>query len=498
MDFKPLAPYRRDPVGFFKDHLGITPHEGQVRFLENAFRWDDDGNMIYKYINLTASNRYGKTVLIAGLHLWFAMYKHGLKVRGQDWSYSKYGIINLCPLVDLANVTRDMVHEILQNRAKEQIQNPEGRGFCDLGPFFARGDDGYLVTFGDYKGFKTKYSNVTLEYRTTADNAKAVQGTPKYLVTFDEAGRQKNFLNLMGAHVNPRTLDTGGIVLTATTPDVDTGTDYEEWWNKGWMENEFRDPLHFSMRAGIKDNPHVTQKMIDDLLSGTPDYLKDQVLEGKFVQAADAFFGKPGIDRAFKQNVKPTDQRLKDHYYIIGCDLAVAKAGDRSVFVVWDATTIPFRVVRVIEKTRGTPHPVLINDMKDLLEYYNGEWTNPLTGLTESCMAELVYDSTGMGGKMFRYEMNSLTPFPRGYDFGGNTKKKLEILASLRLMLDKDQIQIPGVYLALKQELKNYKRADVNMDTDSVMAMALAAYVAERFRPLSKDEIEETKWKGVY
>lgn len=495
-----LKSYRYDPVGFFPAHLGIEPHPGQVKFMSEAFKFEGD-RLVYKYTNLTASNRYGKTVMLAGLQLWMAVYKHGLKAMNQaDWQMHKYGIINLCPLVDLANVTRDMVHDILRNQAKEQIENPLGRGFCDIGSMFQKGDDGYLVVFGDYKGFRTKYSNVTMEYRTTGDNAKAVQGTPKYFITFDEAGRQKNFLNLMGAHVNPRTLDTGGYIFTATTPDVDTGTDYEEWWNKGDPDNEFRDPLFFSDNGNIYDNPHVTPKMITDLLAGTPDYLKDQVLYGKFVQGADAFFGKPAVDRAFKHSLKPSEQRIRSHFYIIGCDLAVVKAGDRSVFIVWDATTPPYRVMRIVTPTRGTPGPILVNEMKALLEYYNGEWINPITGLTESCTAELVYDSTGMGGKMFRDEMNSLTPFPRGYDFGGATKKKFDLLSSLRLVLDKDMLEIPGVYLQFKQELRNYKRLDKGDETDHVMAAALAAYVAERFRPLTKDEEEEAKqaFQGVY
>ena len=495
LNTKALEPYRFKPVEFFEDRLGIKPHEGQARFLREAFRFDERGHLVYKYPNLTASNRWGKTVIVAGVHLWFAVFKHGLYKSGASWLHHRYGIINLCPLVDLANVTRDMVNDILMNRAKEQINNPDGRGYCDIGPLFEKSDYGFLVNFSkDYKGFRMILTNVSLEYRTTDDNAKAVQGTPKFLITFDEAGRQKNFLNLIGAHVNPRTLDTGGVIFTATTPDVDTGNDYEEWWEKGNPENEFRDPHFFSMNGAISDNPYVTKKMIEDLLAGTPEYLKDQVLLGKFVQGADAFFSKPSIDRNWKDDIKPSEARQNKHQYVIAADLAVAQAGDRSVFAVWDITTKPYRVMRIIEKSRGTPAPVLINDLKELLEYYNAEWVNPLSGLTESCTAELVYDSTGMGGKMFRDELSTLDPYPRGFDFGGVTKKKLEILATLRLVLDKDMLVVPGVYLNAKQEFRNYKRTDAKLETDTVMAMALAAYLAER--SVVADDAQ--KFAGVY
>jgi hypothetical protein len=484
-----LEEYRYDVVGFSDAHCGVELHDGQKRFLREAFSFNDDGSFVYKYPNLTASNRWGKTVVVAIVHLWFAVFKHGLAIEGADWFKHPYHIMNICPLVDLANLARDAINDILQNKAKEQINRPSGRGHSDLGPLFERGDDGYLITFGDYKGFKTKVSNVSMEYRTSADNFKAGQGKSLYLVTFDEAGRQKNFQAMMGAHVVPRTLDTNGMVATFSTPDVDTGTDYEEWCNKGDSENFFRDKLFFYMRGTVKDNPHLTPKMIRDMTAGVAEFLIPQVLEGKFVQGAEAFFPKPSLDRAFRVDIRPEEGRVPGHLYIIGCDLAVAKAGDRSVFVVWDITKPPFQVLRVIEPKRGTPHPQLIATMKELLEFYNAEWPNPADPEKPLFSeAELVYDSTGLGGKMFKTELSTLTPAPRGYDFGGVTKAKFDILSSLRLLLDKDLLLIPAVYGGMKQELKNYKRTDAKLETDSVMAMALAAYLAERALPVDIDE----------
>lgn len=486
-----LERYRYDIVGFARECLGIELHEGQKRFLRRAVKFDADGRLVKKYINLTASNRWGKTVCLAVIHLYFAVYKHGLYVEGADWLSYPYGIINLCPLVDLANVLRDMVDQILRSEAKEQINNPRGRGYCKISPLFETNEKGsYLVTFGDYKGFRTKLTAVSMEYRTTDDNAKAVQGTPKFLITFDEAGRQGNFLNLMGAHVNPRTLDTGGVIFTATTPDVDTGTDYEEWWKKGDPDNFFADPLFYSARGVIRDNPYVTEEQIQKLIAGTPEYLLPQVLYGEFIQGSEAFFAKSGIDKSFVSELQAEHKREHGHFYIIGADLAVAKAGDRSVFVVWDATKKPYRVLEVIEPKRGTSHPVLIQQMKELLEYYHSEWPDPESpNVIRKSEALLVYDATGLGGKMFKTELANLVPRPRGYDFGGLSKKKLEILTTLRLILDKGQIQIPGTLLAMKQELKDYKRTDAKLDTDSVMAMALAAYMAER--SIAPDEMEE-------
>ncbi len=51
-DFKRrLEGYRDDPVGFARDILGVDPHPGQVRWLENATSRENA---------LTAGNRFGK------------------------------------------------------------------------------------------------------------------------------------------------------------------------------------------------------------------------------------------------------------------------------------------------------------------------------------------------------------------------------------------------------------------------------------------------------
>jgi len=141
----------------------------------------------------------------------------------------------------------------------------------------------------------------------------------------------------------------------------------------------------------------------------------------------------------------------------------------------------------MIEPKRGTPHPDLIAKMKELLEFYHAEWYEE--GVLQKSEALLIYDSTGMGGKMFKTDVSTLYPRPRGYDFGGTSKKKLEILTTLRLLLDKGQLEIPGEFGAAKQELKDYKRIDAKLETDSVMALALAGYLAER--AVLPDEIEE-------
>jgi hypothetical protein len=489
-----LAEYRYDPVGFADKHCGVALHIGQQEFLREAFRFDENGKLRYKYPNLTASNRWGKTVVVAISHLWFSVYKHGLNVLGSDWFEHPYGIMNICPLVDLANLARDMVNDLLQNKAKEQILRPGGRGYCDLGPMFERGDDGYLVTFGDYKGFRTKVTSVTMEYRTSSDNAKALQGKPLYYVSVDEAGRQKDFQNLMGAHVVPRTLDTGGVIATYSTPDVDTGTDYEAWCMKGDPENYYRDRLYFYYRGSIYQNSHIKSKDIDDLKAGVPEFLWPQVLEGRFVQGSEAFFGKPSLDRAFKMDIRPNLGREGGRLYIVGADFAVAKAGDRSVFAVIDATQKPFRLLRLMEY-RGVEHPDLIAKLLELNAFYNAEWKDE-NGSQQKCEGILTYDSTGLGGKMFQTEMSTFIPRPRGYDFGGVTKKKLQILSSLRLILDKNWLVIPATYGGLKQELRDYKRTDAKLDTDSVMALALAVHLAEKLLPV---ELDEEAWEqGVY
>ena len=480
-----LYQYRLDVIGFSENILGVALHDGQKRILQASFPVGVEPlDWPFKFIHISTGNRFGKSVILAVLHLWFGTYKHRLPFAfgSDDWFDSPYAIINLCPLNEIAYVVREKVGLILMGKSLEQLKNVNGRGKVDPAAVALwkmpsagerdRSGNPFLQMIPDteYKGYVSKH-NVHLEYRTADDHGKAVQGRTKYLITFDEAGRHKDPLGLLGSDIAPRTIDSRGLVVTATTPHLETSSNYEEMWERGNPSNPDRGKYTISFNGSMTENPHVTQQMREESLEDQPPYLWPQVIDGKFIQSEDAFFSADTINWA-AQNIPNRRRRTRGHTYIIGWDLAIAKAGDRSIGVVVDISTVPCRVVEMLELKKGTKHPQIIVEMDKMLSFYHNE--------KDGCIARMVYDATGMGGQMFKTEVAVLYPRPKGYNFAGLLSKKLNLLKSVSILLSKKQLIYPKECTRLRYELKNYKRGDTKLETDTVMALALAVHIVER------------------
>lgn len=486
--------YRLDVIGFANDVLGVELHPGQVRILSGAFpKGVEPEDWQYKYFHISTGNRFGKSVLMAILHLWFAFFKHRCPAEygTEDWFLYPYAVANICPLNDIAYVVREKVGLILQDKAKEQLMRPGGRGYCEpsFKALFKQAKKGevdksgnpFLVSIPDseYKGFITEH-NVHLEYRTADDHAKALQGRVKYLVTFDEAGRHKDPVTLLASDIAPRTIDSRGVIVTATTPHLESESNYEELWQTGNPENPDRARFSISFEGSMEENPHVTEQMIEEALDGQPDYLRDQIVGGKFIQSAEAFFNAKSINEA-AVNLPNKRRRIKGHLYIIGWDLAIAKDGDRSIGAVVDVSETPCKLVEYMELPKGTQHPQIVLEMYKQLAFYHND--------KAGTKALMTYDATGMAGLMFKHELRVLYPKPIGIDYAGTIKKKLNMLQSLRMMLSKKRLIFPKECVRLKYELKHYKRKDMKLETDAVMALALVARLVERTKGrLGKDK----------
>lgn len=448
----------------------------------------------YKATHTRTGNRFGKSVIFSVVGIWFAVYKHRVPVPygTEEWFDFPFSAVNIGPVNENAYVVREKVGLILQDKAKEQILRIGGRGHIlpEIQALFKtaknkqemdRSGNPFLLTVPDteYKGYITEH-NAHLEFRTTDDHFKAGQGRTKYLVSFDEAGRYKDCVTLIGSDIIPRTIDSRGIVMTATTPHLETDSDYEEVWNMGDPENPDRSQYQMSFTGSMRENPHVTEQMIEEALDGQPDYLRDQIIEGKFVQSHGAFFNADTIRRA-AQDIPNQRRRTRGHQYVISWDLAIAKDGDLSIGVVWDVSKAPIEMVEYKELRRGSSSETLVNEMREMLEFYNNERFN--------CRGLMTFDETGFGGLIIREQLQGLRPRPRPFQFAGGKHKKISILMSLKVFLDRGWLVFPKSCNRLQHELKRYRIDDNKLDTDSVMAMSMGAALAEKLsRPYLKKE----------
>src|SRR5258708_5822556 len=93
---KALREGRSDPIIFIEDLLGMRLHDGQKRYLRNSLSKQTRINL------LTCANRWGKSTLLACLHIWYNFYKIGLPEAHDDksqlaWERAEYRTANIAP-----------------------------------------------------------------------------------------------------------------------------------------------------------------------------------------------------------------------------------------------------------------------------------------------------------------------------------------------------------------------------------------------------------------
>ena len=102
---------RTDPVFFAEEVLGLELHKKQKIFLRNVIRAEG--------FILCPSNQFGKSFIIAVLHIWACFFRYRLKgwdtiTKNSKWFFStRYQTINLSPVLDQAITVYGYIIDIL-------------------------------------------------------------------------------------------------------------------------------------------------------------------------------------------------------------------------------------------------------------------------------------------------------------------------------------------------------------------------------------------------
>jgi hypothetical protein len=99
----------------------------------------------------------------------------------------------------------------------------------------------------------------------------------------------------------------------------------------------------------------------------------------------------------------------------------------------------------------------------------------------ERSVCTTALDTTGFGGATFRDLLSHLHPF-RSVEFGGTKSRKLKLLLNLKAAIEKGHLKLPrhGIWLILRRQLLGYRLDDRKLETDAVMALAIAWSEVER------------------
>lgn len=468
-------------------------HPGQLEYLRRT-------QLQNKKINiLTCANRWGKSTFIACLQLWYLYYKIGIKESSEDdgsWEKVEYRTANIAPHSANTEAVFKAIHQIMTSTFS--ITNPvTGKmrtNDCIIEWFYLK--DRTLNT-PPYKQFFA--FNQYIEHRSLGgDQGDSLQGKPYGLITYDEGGRSNHLELEISGGILPRLFDWSGPLHILSTPDSNSKSSlyYYSLYQDGLAG------VHntLTMTGSLRDNTFFTPEQIQeqyDLYKDDP--LADQVLEGKFVFGGDTLFDNESILDARDHSLDDGVRKVDGHKYVIGIDTAIGS--DEMVYVVLDITAKPYQLVRMIAVKGNSKSPQMhlydlldlvdtywnhVDNLYILLETWNGESVRFYMDLPSEVASITQTYGSWQPNRIAVQNDNPIKPKP-------NAAKKADILISLRKLLSARELKIPYNQKLIDQ-LAIYREDDSHLQTDRVMALALATQRATQVEELAPNNWVSIEW----
>lgn len=268
--------------------IGIKPLPWQSKV------WNE-GLMHHPNVVGRLPNGVGKTVDYGLIYFKAGVYRH--------WApeyWGTYSMRHLGPLEEHAMKTHTKMTEALDGRAREQAyraRRPDGKmGWLYrpnlLAPFIEARD------VEKHPGFEFFGGSALLSFTGTAQGARSSDGTDPFVLGWDEVRHERNVTYVVGTIITPRYLRTpDGRFITLYTPDADgaaieLGEMYRrgQTGRKGW----------WSFAIGLKEgNPTIRKADYDRVERDSPKRVRGQILRGEEAQPQGALFPKKDIDAMF-------------------------------------------------------------------------------------------------------------------------------------------------------------------------------------------------------
>lgn len=466
----------RSNIKFFASRwLGIEGNPGQVKWWEACAERDDSGwRPRYLTTVVSAGNRAGKTLAMAVLCFHHAFYKLGIRTAdgtvdsARKWADHPFEWYH----IGIQQETAELVFRELSMMLEGLHPAQKGRG-CPLTKEIGKVATHEKKFRGEYPWIKIhpSFGGGNIHFRTTQDKAKALLGKDMNGISFDEAAFEP-YLDLIYQEVlNLRRLSTGGPLHFIGTP-TEGQNFYADLWDRGNVENPNRDPQFISFRMSTRDNVGygLSGDTFEAILRQQDEYLIPQNVDGEFIEARESFFSSQSVDKCFREDLSDDYAPAVGHRYVQGVDPGISADSTWSIVLDYSDRN-QMRGVRARRRTGKQTIPAIVNMVRENHLLYNDS----------KSFCTTVVDSTGLGGRMFQQEFNIIRPI-RGFDFGGTKSKKVVLLNDLKAVIDKVQISFPrtGSWMELRRQLLGYKLDDKKLETDAVMALAIAVRHATR------------------
>ena len=479
-----------DPIFFAEEFLGMPLHEGQKRWLRA--KADDFANgRKTKIWNLVPGNRWGKSVVVAILHIWHGFYKIGIS-RGDAEAINRasYMTVNLAPHSDATKPVFDAIKQILTSSFVIKYRDlPARNNQCKIGFLLdeahIRNQPPYMIPFTN---------RTQILFRSTGeDKGDSIQGKSFGYISYDEGGRSKHLEHELSGNIIPRLGDLGGWLDIVSTPDTASPSIlyHYELFEKG----KLGESGYYSQEGDATENhflPEGYVKDMQDLYAGNP--ILEQVLYGKFVFAGDNIYPGDDIIAAKDESLNGGIPYEPGHHYVIAVDTAMGE--DEMVFTVLDVTEKPFRLVRQMAAKGSSKAPGIhmqdfdslvrqykkVNNVKIIIETWNGE--------SAGFYRDLPYDLQMIAKCWGSWQPPGITSMAKT---AMRSVKKEEIIMAPRKLLALRELKIPNEP-TLDKQLSIYRENDSNIPTDRVISLALACWLATDGAMKHNNEVIEVNW----
>lgn len=480
----------RDPLYFFTEILGIDVNPAQRRWIEFIRPEENGWAWRYKLVAHVAANQIGKTLGLGGLILWACWYKMGIPLTDMDrWQNAPYVWFHLAPSQQQAYLTyKDMV-------ALAKGDHPAQKRPCLIPQGWVQ-----QIKVEQYYDGLSLWNGAIIQFRTTDDKAKALQGRRANGISYDECAFEDHLLSVINETLMMRLISTGGPLWLVSTPNG-----INDWFEvvSAIRESSATPPMveadsplaggsapvgsllpmwtnsdgHALLWSTVQDNvgfglpAEEVERMERNLQAST----KEQQLRGAFLEPAEAYFVPAEVtDKAFRANLPMSELPKPDHRYVAAWDLASASAGDPCVCIVIDVTTTPWRGVYFRYYDRPPGEVKLLEDMYAIHALYSGSATQRLRHqAAPKCTT--AFDATSMGGSMMTHALAGLFPKKPLNMAGPQTKQTA--LSNLRAALNLKQLILPR-WPRVRREVLTYKLPDDKIMTDCVMALMMGVAAA--------------------
>jgi len=405
-----------------------TPHEKQLEWLTES---------IYKENGLHPGNGWGKTDVTAIKHLRYIFQHFG--------DCEKYLTLNIAITLEQSQLVQDRIVAIVKNAPLLRDWLIDDK----------RGVTGMPMP-------KIRYANGSItEFRSTKKKAESVEGKEFGYISADEIALELHLEFIRDKILLPR--------LRAWK---DSQMDFSAT-PKG--QNAYARVINDMKRKGghvqggsSYDNPYIDHELLNYQKSTWSAQKIAQIQEGKFIDTSDMMFASR-IEKLMNTNLQ-YEEVDKGHKYIEGWDLARGRKeiSDQTVgFRIDESKKIP-----QIVKRWGFQLPWTEKERENINNENNEKKENSsiereIRQAHYESNSRVLLDSTGVGDTLF----GIVQDIAEGVDFRGGRKD--ELLDHLQACIDAGKISAPFIP-ELADEMTTYQRADKNLDTDNVMALAVA------------------------